>query len=295
MSFEDIARLALMGLSLGGIYALLAIGFNVIFATTGVLNFAHGEFFMVGSMVGVFFYSSLGLPVAVALLVTVAIAVVIGMIEEPVASRPAAKGGGHTFTWVLSTLGFAIVMQSVVTLAMGTNYRRFPNVISMNPFEVAGVSVSPTRLAPFVLAIVVAGVLHTVYRRTIFGQALSAVAQDPDAAALRGLPVARLAVVAFGIGSAIAAMTGFLAAPITTAFPAIGLGFALKGFIAAAIGGMPDIRGAVAGGVLLGLVESFGSHWVGAGYQSTIVLGVLVLILALKPAGIFGTESVRSV
>jgi branched-chain amino acid transport system permease protein len=129
----------------------------------------------------------------------------------------------------------------------------------------------------------------------MLGRALGAVAQDSEAASLRGLPVANLSALSFGIGSALAGLTGFISGPIVGAFPTVGFAFALKGFVAAAVGGIPEIRGAIVGGLLLGLVESFGADIFGAGYRDAVVFASLLAILAIRPAGLFGRANVRAV
>lgn len=295
MELDHFFNLIVAGLTAGSIYALLAMGYNVIFATTGVLNFAHGELFMVGSMVGVSLFTASGWPVLAALVVAVGIAAIVGGAEEPVAVRPATKRGHDAFGWVLSTFGFAIVLRSGAALLFGPELRAFPDIVPGNRWNLNGVFISPTQVSLLVLAIVCAIGLHTFYTRSLLGRALGAVAQDQEAAAFRGIPVARLSIVSFAIGSALAALTGFVAGPLTAAFPTIGLTFALKGFIAAAVGGIPEIKGAILGGLGLGIIEAFGADYIGPGYRDAIVFGVLLLMLAIKPAGIFGRESVRTV
>ncbi|MFN3215886.1 MAG: branched-chain amino acid ABC transporter permease [Acidimicrobiales bacterium] len=295
MSIEEFLTLAVPGLTAGAIYALLAMGYNVIFATTGVLNFAHGEMFMVGTMAGVLLYGDAGLPLGVALGLTLMIAATLGAAEERLAVRPALARSHTALGWVLSTLGVAIILRSAFALAYGPDLRRFPDILPSDTFEVAGALMSAEQIGLIVLAIVVAVVLDTTLKHTANGQALGAVAQDAEAASLRGLPVSALSVASFAIGSAIAALTGFFAAPITGAFPTVGFAFALKGFVAAAVGGIPSIKGALVGGLLLGLVESFGGDLFGAGYRDAVVFATLLAILALRPAGLFGHGQVRAV
>lgn len=291
----DILNLVVPGLTAGAIYALLAMGYNVIFATTGVLNFAHGEMFMVGTMVGVFFYASLDWPVVPALLVTVLVTGALGVAEERLAIRPATKKGHSAMGWVLSSLGVAIVLRSGFALMMGPDFRAFPDIFSGTPMDIGGVLVSQRQIALVVIALAVAVVFDRFYRRTMLGRALGAVAQDSEAASLRGLPVSNLSALSFAIGSALAGLTGFIAAPIVGAFPTVGFAFALKGFVAAAVGGIPEIRGAIVGGLLLGLVESFGGDIFGAGYRDAVVFATLLIILGLRPAGLFGRANVRAV
>lgn len=292
---DGFLNLVVPGLTAGAIYALLAMGYNVIFATTGVLNFAHGEMFMVGTMIGVFFYASLDWPWIPALIATLAVAAIFGVLEERFAIRPATRKGHGAMGWVLSSLGVAIVLRSGFALVMGPDFRGFPDVFSGKPMDIGGVLVSQRQISLVVLALLVALILDRFYRKTMLGRALGAVAQDTEAASLRGLPVANLSAMSFAIGSSLAALTGFFAAPIVGAFPTVGFAFALKGFVAAAVGGIPEIRGAIVGGLLLGLIESFGADLFGAGYRDAVVFATLLIILGLRPAGLFGRESVRAV
>lgn len=288
-------NVALAGLASGAIYALLAMSFNVIFGTTGVLNFAQGELFMVGTMIGYYLVVTTGLPVPVALLLAVAAGAAFGAVEEIVAVRPSLAKGRGAFGWVLSTLGVAIILRSGFALIFGPSAQSFPAILSSRSIDVDGVLLMPDNLALIVVAVVVAVLLSLLYGRSLFGRALSAVEHDAEAAALRGIPVRLLSTVSFAIGGGLAAMTGFFAAPLTGAYPTIGLIFTLKGFIAAAVGGIPDIRGALIGGLLLGLVEAFTVQWVGPGYRNAAVFAALLVILALRPSGLLGRSAVRAV
>ena len=292
---DGLLNLVVPGLTAGAIYALLAMGYNVIFATTGVLNFAHGEMFMVGTMAGVFFYASLGWPVIPALLATLVVTGALGVLEERFAIRPATKRGHSAMGWVLSSLGVAIVLRSGFALMMGPDFRAFPDVFSRDSMDIGGVLIAPRQIALVALALLVGLALDRFYRRTTLGRALGAVAQDTEAAALRGLPVANLSALSFAIGSALAGLTGFMAGPIVGAFPTVGFAFALKGFVAAAVGGIPEIRGAIIGGLALGVIESIGGDLFGAGYRDAVVFATLLVILAVKPAGLFGRGNVRAV
>lgn len=295
-------NLILSGLTQGAIYALLAMGFNIIFATTHVLNFAHGEMLMIGGMIGVVVVVSLGLPPVLAVVVVIAMGALFGALEERVAVRPALKlsrtavGGGFSTAlgWLLATLAFAIILRSAFALMMGPDVRGMPSIIPGDTVVVGGLRFAPDRFAILILAVVMAVLLTQFYKRTMIGQALVAIAQDPEAAKLRGIPVERFSTLAFALGSALAALTGFLAAPLTGAFATIGFLFALKGFVAAAIGGIPSIGGALVGGLALGVVESVGIGVIGAGYREPLVFAVLLLFLLLKPSGLASRE-VRAV
>ncbi len=287
----------IIGLTAGAVYALIAMGYNVVFASTGVLNFAHGEFFMAGMMLGAYISVSMGIPLVLALLLTVIIGVIGAVILERVAVRGVtdASSGLGASGWVLSTLGFGIVIHAGITLWMGPQLRTFPPLLPWGSIEILGVTVTWQRLVVIFAAIIVGFGLHLFIERSRTGRALSAVEQDPDAAELRGIPVIRLGVIAFAIGGGLGALAGFLAGPLSAAVSSVGLAYGLKGFVAAAAGGIPSIKGAVIAGFLLGLLEVFGVAFLGAGYRDAIVFAALLLVLMIKPSGLFGAGNVRAV
>ncbi|MGE3619148.1 MAG: branched-chain amino acid ABC transporter permease [Acidimicrobiia bacterium] len=291
MDLTDQINVALRGLSSGAIYALVGMGFNVTYATTSIFNFAQGEFVMVGAMLGIFFWVSAGWPMVAALVLAVGLTFLIGMAEERFAVRPAERFGHAAFGWFLSTLGASIILASAFALAMGSEPRNFPELFSDTPLRVGEVLVVPQQMVLIVLAVAAAVGLTVFYNRTLVGRAMGAIAQNRNAAALRGIPVARMSMLSFGLSAGIAAITGFMVAPLTTAYAAMGALFLFKGFIAAAVGGIPDIRGALVGGLILGLVEGFGSHYIGAGYREAVTFAVLLVVLLVKPNGLFGSRA----
>jgi branched-chain amino acid transport system permease protein len=283
------------GLTTGAIYALVALSYNVIFGASGVLNFAQGGLLMVGAMTGAYLYGQHGWPVGVALLIAVAVGSVTAAIEEKVAVRPALSRGQGAIGWVVATLGFSVVLQAGVSIWLGPDSRPFPAIVSQTPHHLGGAVFTDEQLLLVLTALAVGFILDRFYRRTRVGWALTAISHDQEAAAMRGIPVARLSLAAFALGGALAALTGFLAAPLVGASPTQGFGFALSGFVAAAAGGIPDLRGAVIGGFLVGIVEAAGVTWIGPEYSNVMVFGLLLVVLAVRPQGLFGRRAVRLV
>jgi branched-chain amino acid transport system permease protein len=283
------------GLAAGAIYALIAMGFNVTFATTRVLNFAHGEFLMLGTVIGYFMLAFMGLPIIIALVATVAAVGLIGAVEERLAVRPALKQGHSAHGWLLATFGCAILIRAITDLIMGPDARVYPNVFPEKSVAVFGALIVPHHVILIGVAILIAVVFWAFYERTMLGRALGAVSQDPDAAALRGIPIGLLATLSFVLAGSLAAFAGFLAAPLTGAYPTIGLLFTLKGFIASSIGGIPRILGALIGGFVLGIVETLAIYTIGAGYRNVAIFGLLIFMLAVRPGGFLGSRSVRAV
>jgi branched-chain amino acid transport system permease protein len=292
---DQYTGLIVAGLTAGAIYAMVAVSFNVIFAATGVLNFAQGDLFMAGAMLGALLYGEKGISAPIALIITAIAVACIAVVEERLAVRRAMQAGQGAMGWVLATLGFSIVLASVFALTLGPDIRQPPSMFDSTPRRVLGIAFSNQQLSLVLTALLVAGILYWFYQRSTTGVAMRALSQDAEAASMRGIPAARLGSLAFAISGVVVGVAGFMAAPVVGAYPSMGFAFALQGFIAAAVGGIPQIKGALIGGLALGIIESFGAHYIGAGYRTTLVFAVLIVVLAVKPAGLFGRLSARAV
>jgi branched-chain amino acid transport system permease protein len=277
------------------LYSIVAIGFNVTYATTGVLNFAQGETLMLGAVLGAYFATALGWSLLPALVATLLIVGAVGALEELLAVRPASRLGQGVRGWLLSTLGVAILIRSIVSVTVGQNLRRFPDIFSRVPTTVGGVRIVPQQVFVILLSVAVFAALLLLYERSLVGRSLEAVHQDREAAAFRGLPIGFLSTASFALGAMICALAGFAAAPLTGAAPSVGFPFALKGFIAATIGGMGKIQGGMVGGLALGVIEALAGQHIGADYRNVAVFVVLLLVLVARPQGLLGHESVREV
>jgi branched-chain amino acid transport system permease protein len=294
MSFASVDNTVVAGLASGSIYALIGMGFSVTSASTGVLNFAQGDLFMVGAMIGVFFLAT-GAPVVVALIAAVITGAVFGIITEVLAVRPAVRKGRGVHGWVLSTLGVSIVLEAAFTITMGPDIRSFPAFFSENVVSAGPVRASPEYFLLIGVAIGVAALLWLFYKHTATGVVLLAIEQDREAAQMRGIPVARFAVLAFALSSGIAALAGFMAGPLTLAYPTVGAVYTFKGFIAAAIAGLGRVEGALLGGLLLGLIEQIVAQYINPGYQDAVTFGLLIVLLATRPNGLLGPRGLRAV
>jgi branched-chain amino acid transport system permease protein len=288
-------QVVIAGLASGAIYALIALSFNVIFGTTGVLNFAQGKLLMIGTMVGAGLYGQHHWPVVIALVAAVGVGAAAAAVEYRVAVRPALRRSQGAIGWVVATLGFAVVLQAGFSIVMGPDSRPFPAIVSEAPHHIGNAVFNYQQVMLVVVALAVGAALDQFYRRTRVGWALRAIAHDREAAAMRGIPVERLALFSFALGGGLCAMTGFLAAPLIGASPTLGFGFALSGFVAAALGGIPDIRGAVVGGFAVGLITAVGMQWFGAQYSNLVLFGILITVLLLRPHGLFGRTAARTV
>lgn len=279
------------GLAIGAVYAAAAIAFNIMFSTSKVLSVTTGHLFMLGAVFGAFFISQLGLPTPIAFILSLIVGAGFGLLTEVLAVRRVlARSDEHL--WILSTLALGIMLQQGVALWWGTEPKPFPRLIAQD-FS-AGLLDQRYWLPIIAVVLVVLG-LEFFYRRTLYGKIFQAVSEDAFAARARGIATDRVRAVSYALAGAVGAFVGFAAGQLTYAFFAIGLTLTLNGFIAVAVGGIGSNIGALVGGAALGLLSSFATHFVGGEYEQTIAVGLLMIVLILKPEGLFGAKRVRVV
>jgi branched-chain amino acid transport system permease protein len=280
-------------LETGAIYAVIAVGLTLTIGATQLFNFAHGESVMLGAMLGVILWTSVGIPVVLAAGLAIAAAALFGALTDVVAVRPLGREA-HT-TAIVSTLAVSLLLSAVFTQVLSgadaTGSRAFPEFLPWrSPVDAGGVVLTPRRIFPIVVLVVVLVGVRWFMRSTNYGRSLGALADDREAAAMRGLPVRSLQTLAFAVGAGIAAIAGFAAGPVTQASVTMGAALTIKGFAAAAIGGMPKISGAVAGGLALGAIEQFTVGYLDTRLQDPIVLVALVALLYVRPQGLLGQK-----
>lgn len=275
------------GLGIGSVYALVAVGFNLIRATTNVFNFAQGDVVTVGVFVGFATLSERDVPVLVALLLAVVIAAAVGLAIELVAVRPLGDPA-TTHSWLVTTLGAGILLQSVLLIVYGPTARRVPAVVDDAPIRVGDAVIRPVFLVAFLLAIAVAVAIELLFRRTRRGKGWLAMAEDSEAAQLRGVSPTAVRMFTFAAACAISGLAGLVIAPVVFARFDAGALLAIKGFVAMAIGGFGSHRGALIGGWIVGLVESVSILFVSATYGNLLVFAVLLMFLMSRPRGLFG-------
>lgn len=274
------------GLLLGGIYALISMGLNLILGVVRIINFAHGEFLMISMYLTYFFYFAMGLdPYASAILVVICM-FLFGMIIQrgmiqPILDAPAS-------TKIFATLGLSIALQSLALMTMKANHYSVPTSYQSTVLKLGTVSISFPRLVAFCVALVVAGGLYFYLQKTMFGRAIRAVAQQRQAAYLVGINVKRVYVFAFGIGSGLVGLGGALLMPIYQAYPTIGQSFVLVAFVVVVLGGMGSMFGAFFGGLLIGLVEGFTGYLLAPGLKEAVYFVIFILVLLARPSGLFG-------
>jgi len=277
------------GLALGAIYALVALGFSLVYRTMGLVNFAHGQVVMVGAFTASTFYLTVKLPFGVAIAVAVVVTGLLGLIIERVL-RPLE---GRDFDLMLiGTIGFGVMLEALAVIVWGATGRAVPSPIDTAPLDVGGLKIRTYSVV--VLAVAAAATLALVafLQRTKLGSAMQAVAMDPDAATAVGIHVGRSNAIAFAIGAGLAALAGGLAGPLLYVNASLGGSLGIKGFAAAILGGFGNIQGAIVGGLAIGVLDSFAAgHF--EGYSELVVFVVFTVLIMVRPTGIFGERTVN--
>ena len=295
--FHIVVNAALSGLAVGSIYGLIAIGYTVIYNGTRIFNLAQGTLVMLAVMLSYFALVKQQWPQWLAFLVVVVGVLAVSLVEERLIVRPFLnRRGGEGIGWFIATLAFSAILQAVVVRLYGNNPPLpVPSPLPSSPITIGWVHFSWQQLFVFVAFIVVCTVLLVFYKRSWTGQAMRATAADRDIARLRGIDVTWISRLAFVIAGLAAAIAGFAVAPIVYADPLIGLNYAIKGFIALALGGFGSMRGAIVGALTLGVAEQIYDVYGNAQYEICVSVGILVAGLLLKPTGLFGGLKAREV
>ena len=288
MNIESLVQFGLSGVTVGSIYGLAALGFTLVFNATGVVNFAQGQFVMLGGLIATTLANTLGWPMPLVVVAAVVATGVIGGVIEILTIHP--MRGRPVFTLIMITLGISIVLETAAMLIWGTDPIFLPTFSGENPIPFFGATLQPQMLWVLGVALAAMLALQAFYRDTMLGQAMLACSSHAVAAAAVGIDRRRIVLLAFVFAAGLGALGGVLIAPITTTGYSIGLLMSLKGFAAAIIGGMGSSLGAVIGGLALGLVESMSTGLVSSGYKDAISLGILVIFLILRPQGLLGSK-----
>lgn len=277
------------GLSFGAIYALIAVGFSIVYRTMGLVNFAHGDILMIGAYVASSFYLTAHLNFWVALVAGIVITAALGLVIERVL-RPLERKDIDLM--LIGTIGFGIVLEALATIIWGATGRAVSTPFGANPIIVGGIRIRPYDLVVMAITAAATVALVQFLHHTRRGAAMQAVAMDPDAATSVGIHVGRSNAIAFAIGAGLAALAGALAGPLLYVNPTMGGTLGIKAFAAAIIGGFGNITGAVVGGLAIGLLDSFvAGH--AQGYSDLVVFVVFTVFVMIRPTGIFGEQTVN--
>jgi branched-chain amino acid transport system permease protein len=277
------------GLGFGAIYALVALGFSLVYRTMGLVNFAHGDIVMVGAYIASTFYATAKLPFALAMIVAIVSTAVVGLVIER-ALRPLENKDFDLM--LIGTIGFGIVLQSLAIIVWGATGRAVRNPLGSHPIHVFGVYVRPYDLLIIAVAAFATVLLRFFLERSKRGIAMQAVAMDHEAATAVGVPVGRSNAIAFAIGAGIAALAGGLAGPVLYVNPTLGASLGIKGFAAAILGGFGNINGAIVGGLVFGLLDAFAAGRF-QGYSELVTFVVFALVIIVRPTGLLGESTVN--
>lgn len=286
----ELLQYAVTGLTVGSIYALVAIGFDIIYNVTEIINFAQGEFVMLGGLFMVFFAGMLGFPLPLAFLVTVAVVMLLGLMMERFCIFPAKNAS--VLTMIIITIACSILLKGAAMYGWGKDPFVLAPFTDRSPFVLWGAAIFPQSLWVIGTTLVVVVLLTLFFRHSRFGKAMIASSDNRDAAQLMGIDVKTMIMASFGLSAAIGAVAGIMITPISLMEYDRGALLGLKGFGAAALGGLGHFYGAVVAGVIVGLIESFCAGLVSSGYKDAAALFILLLVLFVKPSGLFGSREV---
>lgn len=289
---DKFVQLTLTGLTTGAIYALVALGFVLIYKSSDVINFAQGEFLLVGAYLAYGLIAEVGLPWTIGVLLTLLAAVLLGVVIERFILRPLI--GEPIISVIMVTIGLASVMRAVVFAIWGTAPQSFPAFIPTQDVAILGAVVPSDRLVAIGVAAVLLVAFTLFFRRSSDGIAMRAVADDQQAALSMGISVKRIFALAWSIAGVTAAIAGILVANIVGVSSAVA-GIGLRVFPVVILGGLDSIPGAIVGGIIIGLLEAYTAGYIGAGLSQVIPFIVLVLILMVRPYGLFGEERIERV
>ena len=279
------------GISLGSVYAIIALGYTMVYGIAKMLNFAHGDVIMIGGFVVFTTVSGMGLPPVIGILISVAACTVLGVVIERIAYKPLR--GASKLAVLITAIGVSYFLQNVALLIYGANTKSFTSVVTIPPLSLAGgaLVISGETLVTIAACIVIMAVLSAFIKYSKSGRAMLAVSEDSGAAQLMGVNVNATIALTFAIGSALAAIAGVL---LCSAYPSLtpytGAMPGIKAFVAAVFGGIGSIPGAFIGGILLGVIEILGKAYISSQLADAIVFAVLIVVLLVKPTGLLGRQ-----
>jgi branched-chain amino acid transport system permease protein len=283
------------GIGLGSMYGLMALGFYVTHAVSGTVNFAQGSSMMLGAVLTFTFAKTLGWPMPLAVVLALALCAVYGLVVELLAVRPFVSRNSNG--WLIATVALGIVLDNGVLFTFGKEPRSLPSPLAVSPLSIGdfGLGVYPLQVVIPIIGLVLAGALHALSRRTRWGVAMLAVVQNRDASRLVGIPIARAVALAYALSALLAGVAGVLIAPLFNVDAGMGTLFGLKAFAVAILGGIESPWGMIAAGLLFGILESFITSTLGSGFTQIVTFALVIVVLAVRPNGLFGIAEVRKV
>lgn len=290
--FAQFLQFLFSGVTVGSAYALAALGFTIIYNTSGVINFAQGEFIMLGGMLAALMAGA-GIPLPLAIIAAVLITAVVGLVMEKTVIEPAQNA--QVVTLIIITIGASLVVRGLVQIWLGKGTHALAPFSGDTPIMLLGATLLPQSLWVLGVTLATVGALGWFFGRTLLGKAMLATSHNKLAAQLVGIPTRRILLLSFGLAALLGAVGGILVAPITYTSYDAGIMLGLKGFVAAVLGGLGGGVGAIAGGLILGVAESMTAGYVSSAYKDAVPFVLILLILFFKPAGLFGKKSTERV
>ena len=281
------------GITIGSIYAMVAVGFNIIYNVTEIINFAQGEFVMLGGLIMVSLHVATGLSLIMAFPATVLLVTMIGVILDRVAISPIRRP--TVLSLIIATIAASILLKGTAMFIWGKDSFDLPAFSGRNPIVIFGAVIQPQYFWVIGFLIIIVIALSIFFDRTIIGKAMNACADNPDAASLVGINVQKMVLLSFALSAAIGAVAGITITPISLMEYDRGAMLAVKGFGAAILGGLGSFPGAIVGGLIMGTIESLGAGLISSGYKDAFALIVLLVVLFFKPSGILGSIEISKI
>jgi branched-chain amino acid transport system permease protein len=295
---DILLQLVFSGIALGMIYAVIAFGYQLTFATSGTLNFGQGEALMLGALVGLSLVGTIHGGPYMSYWLMIPLVMVFGALQgvlvEWVGVRPAIRIKSE-FGWIMSTIALAIIFKNIAENVWSKDVLPFPSPLSAQPIHILGANVQPMQLAVIVGALLIMAAVEIFNRKSIYGKAVVATSNDRDAAGLMGINTRMVITFSYALSSCTAALAGVLVAPLTLTSANMGASLGLKAFAVAIIGGLTSGVGAIVGGIILGIAETAAGFYISTGYKDVPGLVLLLLVLAVKPSGLFGKAAIKKV
>lgn len=280
------------GLTVGSTYSLIALGYTLIFGVLGIINMAHGQIFIFGSLVGLVLMTSLNMPLGIAAVVAVVVSAILGIVLEFTALRPLRKKNVPHLASLISTIGFAILIEEAMHKFFGADSRAFPQSFGDTTFDLGIIQIRSVDLVILGISVLLMFVLHFWIQKTKMGKAIRATAENTDTANILGINTNMVIVVTVIIASALGGVAGVLIGMAYSALiPTMGMTLGFKGLAVLILGGVGSIPGAMVCGVLLGIIEVFTVAYGDSSYRDAVAFGLIILILLLKPEGLFGRKA----
>ncbi|MBL6932388.1 MAG: branched-chain amino acid ABC transporter permease [Rhodospirillales bacterium] len=290
--FAEFLQFLFSGITVGAIYALVGLGFAIIYNASHVINFAQGEFVMLGGMNTVFFIS-VGMPMPVAMLLAVVVTIFIGLALEKFAIEPARDAS--IVTLIIITIGASIFLRGAAQVIWGRNFHSLKPISGNDPVMIGGAAVLPQSLWVLGCTIVIVIALMFFFNRTLVGKAIVASAHNPLAARLVGINPRFIMLLSFGLSAMLGGIAGILIAPISLAYPGVGIMLGLKGFCAAILGGLGNPMGAIIAGLIVGISEAVTAGYISSAYKDAVAFIIILGVLFFKPSGLFGVRGTERV